>query len=134
MLAGKYLQHAGIYPKALRMFLAAASSDPVAVDYAIETVGMAGSDSLTHELIDFLMGERDGIAKVILLRGRNTLLCSNLVFYIIVGCQVHLQVAHVIETIPRGSENGHYYCQRRTNAGKLSRCTRFAIRQLPAIA
>lgn len=38
-------------------------SNPQAIDLAIEAVGLANNDNLTHELIEFLMGERDGIAK-----------------------------------------------------------------------
>ncbi|KAJ3156217.1 WD repeat-containing protein 19 [Geranomyces michiganensis] len=62
LLAGAYLLQAGEYPRALRMFLLT-SSTPGAIDNAIETVGLAKSDALTHQLIDFLMGETDGVPK-----------------------------------------------------------------------
>ncbi|KAJ3181263.1 WD repeat-containing protein 19 [Geranomyces variabilis] len=62
LLAGQYLLQAGEYPRALRMFLRSAS-EPGAIDNAIETVGIAKSDALTHQLIDFLMGETDGVPK-----------------------------------------------------------------------
>jgi len=46
--------------KALRLFLQCGER---AVDQAIEVVGRARSDMLTHQLIDFLMGETDGVPK-----------------------------------------------------------------------
>ncbi|KAI8805835.1 hypothetical protein BJ742DRAFT_819298 [Cladochytrium replicatum] len=70
LLAGKYLMQAGNYARALKLFLdipsstsSNSSSSPTALDLAIETVGLAKSDALTHELIDYLMGERDGVPK-----------------------------------------------------------------------
>ncbi|KAI8820676.1 WD repeat-containing protein 19-like protein [Fimicolochytrium jonesii] len=60
LLAGKYLLQAAEYPRALRMFL---QSAPEGIELAIETVGVAKSDTLTHQLIDFLMGETDGVPK-----------------------------------------------------------------------
>lgn len=45
------------------MFLSCQSNDEEAIELAIATIGEAKTDSLTHELIDFLMGERDGIPK-----------------------------------------------------------------------
>ena len=35
-----------------------------AIELAIECIGKARSDALTHQLIDFLMGDPDGIPKV----------------------------------------------------------------------
>ncbi|KAI8921154.1 hypothetical protein DFJ77DRAFT_448813 [Powellomyces hirtus] len=61
-LAGQYLLQAGDYTRALRMFLQS-SSEAGSIDFAIETVGLAKSDLLTHQLIDFLMGETDGVPK-----------------------------------------------------------------------
>ncbi|KAI9206652.1 uncharacterized protein BJ171DRAFT_597315 [Polychytrium aggregatum] len=61
--AGKYYLQAGNYSKAMKMFLESPSEDGVSVDYAIQTVGVAKSDLLTHQLIDFLMGETDGVPK-----------------------------------------------------------------------
>ena len=48
------------HSKALRLFLQCGER---AVDQAIEVVGRARSDMLTHQLIDFLMGETDGVPK-----------------------------------------------------------------------
>ncbi|KAJ3227474.1 WD repeat-containing protein 19 [Clydaea vesicula] len=62
-LAGKYLLQCGQYSKALHMLLQCPTENSAAIDLAIETVGLANNDGLTHELIDFLMGERDGVAK-----------------------------------------------------------------------
>jgi WD repeat-containing protein 19 len=60
--AGRYLLHAMRYPEALRMLLQGQTSD-AAIEMAIIAIGEAKNDNLTHELIDFLMGERDGIPK-----------------------------------------------------------------------
>lgn len=38
--------------------------DTQSIELAIETVGQANDDQLTHSLIDFLMGETDGMPKV----------------------------------------------------------------------
>jgi len=48
------------YSKALRLFLQCGER---AVNQAIEVVGRARNDMLTHTLIDFLMGETDGVPK-----------------------------------------------------------------------
>ena len=48
------------YNKALKFFLMCGER---AVDQAIDVVGRARSDMLTHTLIDFLMGETDGVPK-----------------------------------------------------------------------
>lgn len=48
------------FPKALRFFLQCGER---ALNPAIEVVGRARSDALTHQLIDFLMGETDGVPK-----------------------------------------------------------------------
>nr|KAJ3420801.1 WD repeat-containing protein 19 [Polyrhizophydium stewartii] len=61
--AGRFYLHASRYPDALKMFLQCPVTDGTSIDLAIETVGHAKSDSLTHELIDYLMGETDGIPK-----------------------------------------------------------------------
>ncbi|KAJ3064062.1 WD repeat-containing protein 19 [Podochytrium sp. JEL0797] len=61
--AGIYLLKAKNYNRALRMFIRCPVLDGKPVELAIETVGLAKSDSLTHELIDYLMGENDGIPK-----------------------------------------------------------------------
>ncbi|KAJ3412566.1 WD repeat-containing protein 19 [Chytridiales sp. JEL 0842] len=62
-LAGLYLLRAKAYPQALRMFMRAPILDGKPVEKAIETVGLAQNDALTHELIDYLMGETDGVPK-----------------------------------------------------------------------
>ncbi len=61
--SGRYLLYALKYPEALRMFLQCSPNNESAIELAIATIGEAKNDSLTHELIDFLMGERDGIPK-----------------------------------------------------------------------
>ena len=65
VLAGKYLLLCGEYTRALQMFFQAPPNDEKAIEMAIETVGLANNNALTHGLIDYLMGERDGVPKVI---------------------------------------------------------------------
>ncbi|CAB4023346.1 WD repeat-containing 19-like, partial [Paramuricea clavata] len=63
-LAGKFFSKAGQYNKALKHLLKCPSSEESqAIELAIETVGLAKDDALTHQLIDYLMGEVDGIPK-----------------------------------------------------------------------
>jgi len=59
-LAGKFYAVCGQYAKALKLYMHCGESQ---LNNAIEIVGKAHSDSLTHKLIDFLMGEPDGIPK-----------------------------------------------------------------------
>jgi len=58
--AGEFWYACKEYSKALRLFLQCGER---AVDQAIDVVGRAHSDMLTHTLIDFLMGETDGVPK-----------------------------------------------------------------------
>ena len=51
-----------------------------ALDIAIAAVGKAHKDSLTHQLIDYLMGEIDGVpkaARLVLLLTRNLIVASS---------------------------------------------------------
>ncbi|KAI8918944.1 hypothetical protein BC831DRAFT_481578 [Entophlyctis helioformis] len=61
--AGRFHLQASHYAEALKMFLQCPVIDGSSIDLAIETVGQAKNDALTHELIDFLMGETDGMPK-----------------------------------------------------------------------
>ncbi|XP_019956067.1 WD repeat-containing protein 19 isoform X1 [Paralichthys olivaceus] len=62
--AGKFFQKCGQYSRALRHFLKCSNTDDnLAVEMAIETVGQAKDNSLTNQLIDYLMGESDGMPK-----------------------------------------------------------------------
>lgn len=64
LLAGKFFQKCGQYSRALKHFMKCPNSeDTVAVEMAIETVGQAKDPSLTSQLIDYLMGESDGLPK-----------------------------------------------------------------------
>ena len=63
LLAGKFHLLSSHYQEALRMFIQDKSLDGSNVDLAIETIGQAKNDALTHQLIDFLMGETDGVPK-----------------------------------------------------------------------
>lgn len=48
----------------MKHFLKCNGEDSQAIELAIETVGRANDDSLTRQLIDFLMGETDNMPKV----------------------------------------------------------------------
>ncbi|MFT7807501.1 WD repeat-containing protein 19 [Arapaima gigas] len=62
--AGKFFQKCGQYSRALKHFLKCPNTDDsLAVEMAIETVGQAKDDALTNQLIDYLMGESDGMPK-----------------------------------------------------------------------
>ncbi|XP_030643578.1 WD repeat-containing protein 19 [Chanos chanos] len=62
--AGKFFQKCGQYSRALKHFLKCPNTDDnVAIEMAIETVGEAKDDALTNQLIDYLMGETDGMPK-----------------------------------------------------------------------
>ena len=68
LLAGKFFTLAGQYNKALGHLLRCPiTEDGEAVDLAIQTVKNANDEKLTLNLIDFLMGEIDGMPKVCLL-------------------------------------------------------------------
>ncbi|KAI8831390.1 hypothetical protein BC829DRAFT_409646 [Chytridium lagenaria] len=53
--AGKYYLQAGDHAKALRLFIRCPVLDGESIEKAIEAVGLAKNDALTHELIDYLM-------------------------------------------------------------------------------
>ncbi|KAF7656695.1 hypothetical protein LDENG_00037970 [Lucifuga dentata] len=62
--AGKFFQKCGQYSRALNHFLKCPNADDsLAVKMAIETVGQAKDVFLTNQLIDYLMGESDGMPK-----------------------------------------------------------------------
>uniref|UniRef100_A0A3Q1C2F2 WD repeat-containing protein 19 n=1 Tax=Amphiprion ocellaris TaxID=80972 RepID=A0A3Q1C2F2_AMPOC len=62
--AGKFFQKCGQYSRALKHFLKCPNNeDNMAIEMAIETVGQAKDTSLTSQLIDYLMGESDGMPK-----------------------------------------------------------------------
>lgn len=58
--AGRFYSLCGQYSKALRLFIQCGDEE---IDAAIEVVGKSQNDNLTHQLIDFLLGEKDGIPK-----------------------------------------------------------------------
>ena len=50
----------------MKHFLRCGSHDEEkALTMAIETISQAGDEQLTHTVVDFLMGETDGVPKVI---------------------------------------------------------------------
>jgi len=58
--AAEFYSIAGQYHKALKLYLHCGESE---LEKAIEVVGRARSDMLTHTLIDFLMGETNGVVQ-----------------------------------------------------------------------
>jgi len=58
--AAEYYEKAGLFKEALKLFLQVGES---ALDKAIEVVGAARNDVLTHTLVDYLMGEHDRVPK-----------------------------------------------------------------------
>ncbi|RHZ21453.1 hypothetical protein DYB37_000111 [Aphanomyces astaci] len=58
--AGEFYQVCGNFHKALRLFLQCGETE---LGRAIDVVGKARNDMLTHTLIDYLMGDTDGIPK-----------------------------------------------------------------------
>ncbi|XP_028834024.1 WD repeat-containing protein 19 isoform X2 [Denticeps clupeoides] len=62
--AGKFFHMCGQYSRALKHFLKCPNSeDSLAIEMAIEAVGKANDEVLTNQLIDYLMGESDGMPK-----------------------------------------------------------------------
>uniref|UniRef100_A0A8C5X1D6 WD repeat-containing protein 19 n=1 Tax=Malurus cyaneus samueli TaxID=2593467 RepID=A0A8C5X1D6_9PASS len=60
--AGKFFLLCGQYGRALKHFMKSPSTeDNLAMEMAIETVGRAKDEALTNQLIDYLMGEGDGM-------------------------------------------------------------------------
>lgn len=65
-LAGKFYHHASDYSKALKLLLKVAQGnqeDQEAIPLAIETVGAAKDERLATQLIEFLLGETDGVVR-----------------------------------------------------------------------
>ena len=63
--AGRFYHRAGEHSKALRHLLkqAATSEEAEALSLAIQVVGVSGQSGLARQLIEFLMGEVDGVPK-----------------------------------------------------------------------
>ncbi|XP_066242265.1 WD repeat-containing protein 19 [Saccopteryx leptura] len=62
--AGKFFLLCGQYSRALNHFLKCPNSeDNAAIEMAIETVGQAKDELLTCQMVDYLMGESDGMPK-----------------------------------------------------------------------
>ncbi|PIO24270.1 hypothetical protein AB205_0031140, partial [Aquarana catesbeiana] len=62
--AGKFFLLCGQHARALKHFLKCSSADEnTAIEMAIKTVGEAKDELLTNQLIDYLMGESDGMPK-----------------------------------------------------------------------
>ncbi|XP_076468006.1 WD repeat-containing protein 19-like [Babylonia areolata] len=63
LLAGKFFLLSEQYPRAMKHLMRCSPGDSQAIELAIETVGRANDDSLTAQLIEFLMGDADGSPK-----------------------------------------------------------------------
>ncbi|XP_071981685.1 WD repeat-containing protein 19 isoform X1 [Engystomops pustulosus] len=62
--AGKFFLLCGQHARALKHFLKCSpTEESAAIEMAIETVGQAKEELLTNQLIDYLMGESDGMPK-----------------------------------------------------------------------
>ncbi|KAM4052553.1 WD repeat-containing protein 19 [Anomaloglossus baeobatrachus] len=62
--AGKFFLLCGQHARALKHFLKCPTAEEnAAIEMAIETVGQAKDEMLTNQLIDYLMGESDGMPK-----------------------------------------------------------------------
>jgi WD repeat-containing protein 19 len=93
--AGHYASLCSQYPKALKLFLQA--GEP-ALDKAIEVVGKARSDPLTHQLINYLNGTTDGIPKD-----------PNYIFRLYMALESYEQAAHIAVIIAsQEQELGNY--------------------------
>ncbi|XP_022236593.1 WD repeat-containing protein 19-like, partial [Limulus polyphemus] len=65
LMAGKFFHLAGQYRKAVKHLLKVSGSDSSqAIQVAIQAVGAANEEQLTRQVIEFLMGETDGVPKV----------------------------------------------------------------------
>ena len=58
--AGNFYAMCNQYARALRLFLQCGDKE---IDSAIAVVGRAQNETLTHQLIDFLVGDKDGVPK-----------------------------------------------------------------------
>lgn len=58
--AGRFYSLCGQYQKALKLFLQCGDKE---IDAAIDVVGKSQNESLTHQLIDYLVGDKDGVPK-----------------------------------------------------------------------
>jgi len=63
--------------QAMKHFLRCDGENSQAIELAIETVGRANDDALTHELVNFLMGDTDGVPKVSIVLGWWIIECHN---------------------------------------------------------
>ena len=57
---GRFYSLCGQYSRALKLFIQCGDKE---IDAAIEVVGRSQNENLTHQLIDFLVGEKDGVPK-----------------------------------------------------------------------
>lgn len=58
--AGKYFAMCGQYSRALKFYLQCGDRE---LDAAVEVVAKSQNENLVHQLVDFLMGEKDGVPK-----------------------------------------------------------------------
>lgn len=102
--------------QALKHFMRVPSAEnSKGIDMAIETVGAVQNEQLTHQLIDYLMGETDGIPKV----KENDIDTMGYWIFVFLGCQVFVSSLHGLEAVSRGGTNGDYHRKGRSEWRKL---------------
>ena len=76
-----------------------------AIDLAVQCVGKAQDESLTHLLIEYLMGDHDGMPKVSscsnLLKTVHSVVDSHTITTLFLGCKIFIQTISQLEKIPR---------------------------------
>ncbi|XP_062264138.1 WD repeat-containing protein 19-like [Platichthys flesus] len=98
--AGKFFQKCGHYSRALGHFLKCSNTDDnLAVEMAIETVRQAKDSSLTNQLIDYLMGESDGMPKD-----------ARYLFRLYMVLQRHKEAARTAIIFAREEQCAGHYC------------------------
>eukprot|EP00912_Choanoflagellata_sp_UC4_P001161 UC4_evm1s724 len=106
LLAGKYFMKAADYPKAMKLLLLCNVNDGENIELAIETVGLASESvgdskeahSLTAELINYLVGDVDGIEKD-----------SHYLFRLYMAIKQYREAARTAIIIAREEQNGGNY-------------------------
>ncbi|CAH1776664.1 unnamed protein product [Owenia fusiformis] len=97
--AGKFFLLCTQYQRALKHFLRCQNTDDnQAIEMAIETVGQANDENLTHNLIDYLMGENDGVPKD-----------AKYLFRLYMALKQHREAARTAIIIAREEQNAGNY-------------------------
>eukprot|EP01107_Rhizomastix_libera_P015516 TRINITY_DN5887_c0_g1_i1.p1 TRINITY_DN5887_c0_g1~~TRINITY_DN5887_c0_g1_i1.p1 ORF type:complete len:575 (-),score=134.22 TRINITY_DN5887_c0_g1_i1:663-2351(-) len=96
--AGRFYSMCQEYTKSVELFINASDSSEKAILAAIEVVGKAKNDALTHKMLDFLMGDTDGLPKD-----------PNFIFRLYMALGNYLQAARTAIIIARQEQDmGNY--------------------------